>query len=105
MLRSSETDRVKDGILKVYEVTPEYYRIKFRATRMHQGVRYTKFAHSVRKLEIKWMRSLGDEMYEAVLDAILMDHLLQQVLTEVRMYVPLREDNSDAEGGWCYGGR
>ena len=92
-------DRVKEEILKAYEVTPEYYRSRFRGTRLQPGMKYTEFAHTVKKAGVKWMRALGAETYESVLDAMLMEHFLQQVPQEVRVYLCERRVMTLKEAG------
>ena len=46
---------VKRAILDSYEVTAEYYRVKFRSLKKEQGSNFTEFAHTIEKLRNKWL--------------------------------------------------
>ncbi|XP_066946925.1 uncharacterized protein [Macrobrachium rosenbergii] len=42
-------DHVKKAVLDSYEITAEYYRVKFRSTSKEQDMTYTEFAHIIDK--------------------------------------------------------
>lgn len=45
--------RLNEEVLKAYEITPEFYRVKFWAVRKSQGQKYAEFAHNMMKVHDK----------------------------------------------------
>ena len=55
---SASYDKVKQAILKAYELVPEAYRQKFRDLRKIQGQTYMDFAKQKERLFEEWCKSL-----------------------------------------------
>ena len=80
-------ERVKEEVLRAYEVTPEHYRSKFRSVRKMPGRRFAEYAHELDKSLTKWWKALGADTLEKVKEAVLLEQFLQGVATEVKIYL------------------
>lgn len=79
--------RVKEEVLKAYEVTAEHYRSKFRETKKQPGKSFSEYAHDLERNLDRWWRTLGADSMEKVREAVLLEQFLQGVATEVKIYL------------------
>ena len=93
----SDYGRVKEEVLRAYEVTPEYYRTRFRSTKMGLGKRFAEYARDLDRNLTKWWRALGADTWEKVKEAIWLEQFLQGVSQEVRVYLSERRVSSVSE--------
>lgn len=80
-------DRLKEEVLKAYEITPEFYRVKFRGARKSLSQKYTEFGHVISKSLDKWWKALEVSSLEAAREAILLEQFMSGVEPRVRMYL------------------
>ena len=90
-------ESVKREILKVYQITPEYHRSKFREVKKTPGQRFAEYAQSLERSLSKWWRALEIDTLEAAKEAVLLEQFLRGVSPEVRLYLMERRVNSVAE--------
>ena len=89
--------RVKEEVLRAYEVTSEHYRVKFRGMRKAPGRRFAEYLHDLDRSLTKWWRALGADTLEKVREATLMEQFLIGVAPEVKVYLSERRVTAPAE--------
>ena len=79
--------KMKEEVLKAYEVTPEHYRSKFRAARRGPGQLYAEFAHMLERNLTKWWRAVEANTMEKMKQTVLLEQFLQGVEPDVKLYL------------------
>ena len=84
----SDYERVKQAILKAYELVPEAYRQKFRRLQKQPHVTHVEFAREKEVLCDRWLTSQQvNESYDKLRELILLEEFKQSVSLEVRTYL------------------
>ena len=89
--------RVKDEVLKAYEVTAEHYRNKFRTIRRDQGERFAEYIHVLDRNIAKWWKTAGADTLEKARELCLLEQFLQGVSPEVRLYLREKQVSTPAQ--------
>ena len=88
---SKDYDFAKDSILRVYELTPEYYRLKFRKYRKFDNQSYVEYSHTLTRLHDKWLKSANVVEMDDYKELILIEQFLRGIPIEVQRYVLEKE--------------
>ena len=70
---SASYDKVKQAILKAYELVPEAYRQKFRDLRKIQGQTYMDFAKQKERLFEEWCKSKDVSEFDSLRELLLLE--------------------------------
>ena len=70
---SASYDKVKQAILKAYELVPEAYRQKFRDLRKIQGQTYMDFAKQKKRLFEEWCKSKEVSEFDSLRELLLLE--------------------------------
>ena len=89
--------KVKEVILRRYEISEETYRQRFRSERRKAGEAYGELAARLHDLVRKWMSEC--ETVEAVLEKLVVEHLSYTMPTDLRIWVAERKPADGAEAG------
>ena len=84
---SKNYETVKDEILKLYQLVPEAYRLKFRNFRKESSVTYVEFARSKRLKFREWCESQKVGTLEKLEELILLEDFKNNLPHNLRMYV------------------
>ncbi len=84
-------ETLKEEVLKAYQITPEYYRVKFRNARKKSGQKYAEYAHALTKNFNKWWKSLEVTDLAGAREACLMEQFIQGVDQKVRVFLCERQ--------------
>ena len=87
MSESGDYDYVKECVLKVCELTPEYYRNKFRRYRKFDNQSYVEYSHSITRLHDKWYKASGVTDLEGYRELILLEKFLSGIPFDVQKYL------------------
>ena len=82
---------VKSSVLKAYELTAEYYRVKFRRFKKLDNHSYVEYAHNVTKLHDKWYTAANISDLSEYKELIVLEQFLRGIPNEVRNYLNERE--------------
>ena len=85
---SSNYEKVKDTILKAYELVPEAYRQKFRNYRKQDGQTYVEFAREKQNLFERWCHSkeIGHD-FEKLKELVILEEFKNTVQTDIETYL------------------
>ena len=90
--------QVKDAIQRAYELVPEAYRKKFRNRGKNRAETYLEFAHAKSELLDRWVKSSeAHGEYEKLRELILVEAVRNDLSTEIRDYVDLRQVSTAKE--------
>ena len=96
--KSKDYETVKQTVLKVYELIPEAYRLKFRARKMSEGETHVEFVRNKERLFDKWVKAkniCGD--YEKFRQLMLLEEIKQCIHPDIQLFL------DDQEIGDIYG--
>ena len=96
--KSKDYETVKQTVLKVYELIPEAYRLKFRARKMSEGETHVEFVRNKERLFDKWVKAknvCGD--YEKFRQLMLLEDIKQCIHPVIQLFL------DDQEIGDIYG--
>lgn len=79
----NDYEKLKDEVLKANQITPEYYKVKFRSTRKKQGQKYAEFSH----LLDKYHRTLGVSTFKEMREMRFKEQFLLSVNPKVKVYL------------------
>lgn len=82
-----EYDKVRECILRAYEITPEAHRQVYRNLRPTHNQPLTEFVNDQIRLFDRWIRSAKAETYEALRNLILMEHFINMMPENVSQYI------------------
>ncbi|XP_068234180.1 uncharacterized protein [Palaemon carinicauda] len=88
---SNDYDFTKDSILKAYELTAEYYRLKFRRYKKFDSHLYIEYSHNLDKLHDKWYTAASVTTLDEYRELILLEHFIRGVPIDVQRYLFERE--------------
>ena len=83
--------RLKEEVLKAYQITPEYYRVKFRSARKRPNQKYAELSHTLAKTLDKYYRALNIKTMEEMREAHLLEQFLLSVDPKVKVYLSERQ--------------
>ncbi|XP_069181028.1 uncharacterized protein [Procambarus clarkii] len=82
-----EYDKVRERILRAYEITPEAHRQAYRNLRPTHNQPLTEFANDQIRLFDKWIRSGKAETYEALKNIMLIEQFIDSMPDIVAQYI------------------
>ncbi|XP_068218551.1 uncharacterized protein [Palaemon carinicauda] len=88
---SNDDDFTKDSILKAYELTAEYYRLKFRRCKKFDSHSYIEYSHNLVKLHDKWYTAASVTTLDEYRELILLEQFIRGVPIDVQRYLFERE--------------
>ncbi|XP_068207459.1 uncharacterized protein [Palaemon carinicauda] len=88
---SNDYDFTKDSILKAYELTAEYYRLKFRRCKKFDSHSYIEYSHNLVKLHDKWYTAASVTTLDEYRELILLEQFIRGVPIDVQRYLFERE--------------
>ncbi|XP_066952544.1 uncharacterized protein [Macrobrachium rosenbergii] len=88
---SNDYDFTKDSILKAYELTAEYYRLKFRRYKKFDSHSYIEYSHNLVKLHDKWYTAASVTTLDEYRELILLEQFIRGVPIDVQRYLFERE--------------
>ncbi|XP_068225197.1 uncharacterized protein [Palaemon carinicauda] len=88
---SNDYDFTKDSILKAYELTAEYYRLKFRRCKKFDSHSYIEYSHNLVKLHDKWYTAASVTTLDKYRELILLEQFIRGVPIDVQRYLFERE--------------
>ncbi|XP_068205624.1 uncharacterized protein [Palaemon carinicauda] len=88
---SNDYDFTKDSILKAYELTAEYYRLKFRRCKKFDSHSYIEYSHNLVKLHDKWYTAASVTTLDEYREVILLEQFIRGVPIDVQRYLFERE--------------
>ncbi|XP_068223944.1 uncharacterized protein [Palaemon carinicauda] len=83
---SNDYDFTKDSILKAYELTAEYYRLKFRRYKFDSHS-YIEYSHNLVKLHDKWYTAASVTTLSEYRELILLEQFIRGVPIDVQRYL------------------
>ena len=84
---SASYDKVKQAILKAYELVPEAYRPKFRDLRKIQGQTYMNFAKQKERLFEEWCKSKDVSEFDSLRELLLLEEFKNCVPLEIKTHL------------------
>ena len=84
---SASYDKVKQAILKAYELVPEAYRQKFRDLRKIQGQTYMDFAKQKERLFEEWCKSKDVSEFDSLRELLLLEEFKNCVPLEIKTHL------------------
>ena len=94
---AGDYEKLKEVILRRYDITEESYRQRFRKATRRAGETPREVATRLHDLAQKWMR--GCTTVEELLDRVVMEQFLETLPTEVRIWVRERTPKTSGEAG------
>ena len=88
LAESSDYDKVKDAILKAYQLVPEAYRQRFRKYKKFENQTYVEFAREKEDLFDQWFRSKKiPDSYDNLRQLILIEEFKECVHQDLRSHL------------------
>ena len=84
---SASYDKVKQAILKAYELVPEAYRQKFRDLRKIQGQTYMDFAKQKERLFEEWCKTKDVSEFDSLRELLLLEEFKNCVPLEIKTHL------------------
>ena len=84
---SASYDKVKQAILKAYELVPEAYRQKFRDLRKIQGQTYMDFAKQKERLFEEWCKSKDVSEFDSLRELLLLEEFKNCIPLEIKTHL------------------
>ena len=81
--QSSNYALVKKVILDCYQLTPEFYRAKFRNTRKEPSQTSIEYAHTVNKLFERWLAACNVTTFEKLKELIVLEQFFRGISQDV----------------------
>ena len=88
---------LKEAILLRYDINGETYRQRFRQARQRQGETPRELATRLQDMAKKWLKDCGT--VEAILEAVVLEQLLETLPAEIRVWVRERKPTTSAQAG------
>ncbi|XP_076053551.1 uncharacterized protein LOC143032568 [Oratosquilla oratoria] len=90
--QAKDYDMVKTAILRVCELVPELYRIKFRNLRKQPNISHVEFSREKRLLREQWLRSHKvNKDFDRLAELLLVEEYLRSIPKEVSLYLQEKE--------------
>ncbi|XP_068213177.1 uncharacterized protein [Palaemon carinicauda] len=80
-------DFIKESILRVYELTPEYYRLKFRKYCKFDNQSYVEYSHNIVRMHDKWLKSAGVSNMDEYRELILVEQFIRGIPIDTQRYL------------------
>ena len=85
---AADYDKLKDALLKNFDMTERGFRKKFRYDRPEKSETFTQFSSRLRSYLNKWLKMAKvDQSYEAVCDFFARDQFLESCSKELYVYL------------------
>ena len=84
---SASYDKVKQAILKAYELVPEAYQQKFRDLRKIQGQTYMDFAKQKERLFEEWCKSKDVSEFDSLRELLLLEEFKNCIPLEIKTHL------------------
>ena len=94
---SADYTKVKEAILRRYNISQETYRQRFRSVRRKEGESYGEVVVRLEDLLHKWMKGCG--CVEDVLERVLVEQLLSTMPGDLRVWVSERKPTTGSDVG------
>lgn len=78
---------VKEAVLKAYQITPEFYRSKFRNMFKEQNQNFVEYSHSLLKPRGQLLKSSGVTTYDQLCELLDLGQFLRGIPAETRTYL------------------
>ena len=89
--------KVKEAILRRYEISEETYRQRFRGERKRSGEAYSELTTRLYDLAKKWLGSCGSG--EEVVEKLVVEQLLVTMPADLRVWLAERKPGKGADAG------
>ena len=89
--------KLKEEVLKAYQITPEYYRVQFRSIKKKPGQKYAELGHSLSKTLDKYYRALNIKTMEEMREAHLLEQFMLSIDPKVKVYLSERQVKTVSE--------
>ena len=90
--KSKDYETVKQTVLKVYELIPEAYRLKFRARKMSEGETHVEFVRNKERLIDKWVKAKHVCCdYEKFRQLMLLEEIKQCIHPDIPLFLDDQE--------------
>ena len=93
---AGDYDKVKAAILKRYNINEETYRQRFRATKKAASESHRDLLTKLKDLSQKWLKNYATSP-EKVMDAVVMEQLIDTLSPEVKVWVRERKPGTSEE--------
>ncbi|XP_064088548.1 uncharacterized protein LOC135202962 [Macrobrachium nipponense] len=80
-------DFIKESSLRVYELTPEYYRLKFRKYRKFDNQSYVEYSHNIVRMHDNWLKSAGVSSMDKYRELILVEQFIGGIPIDTQRYL------------------
>jgi len=90
-------EKVKEAILKRYDITEDSYRQQFRSLKRNTGESGRELVARLDDLAAKWLKSCKSQ--EEVRDRVVLEQFLSTLPEDVRIFVKERKPKSAEEAG------
>ena len=90
-------EKVKEAILRRYDITEDSYRQRFRSLKRNPGESGRELVARMDDLAAKWLKSC--KTLEEIRDRIILEQFLNTLREDVRVFVKERKPKSAAEAG------
>ena len=87
VMDSSNYDKVKECILKAYELVPEAYRLKFRECRKVAGHTFLEFSRETERLFDEWLKSKEIEEFVGLKQLMLLENFKNNLSRDMKIYL------------------
>ncbi|KAM9316716.1 tubulin-specific chaperone E [Gastrophryne carolinensis] len=84
-------DKIKEALIKRYNLTPEVYRKRFRTVQRAQHDSYADVLSNLRTAFNQWVRGLSISTFADLADLMIKDQLLHICSAEVRQFILTKE--------------
>ena len=92
---AQDYQRVKEAILRCYNISEETYRQRFRSAWRKDGESYTELAVRLEDLVHKW--TSGCTSMEEILEKVLIEQILTMMPSDLRIWVSERKPTKGAD--------
>ncbi|XP_063589651.1 uncharacterized protein LOC134766651 [Penaeus indicus] len=83
--------KVKESVLNAYQITAEYYRVRFREGLKGDDETFTEYAHTLTKLRNRWLAASGVTTFEGLCELVTLEQFIRGVSPDVRVYLCEKE--------------
>ena len=88
---SEDYEKIKELILKAYELVPEAYRIKFRNWRKKFGQTFLDFSRDTERLFNDWLRSVNVVNFDSLKQLVLVENFKNSLTRDLRTHLEEKE--------------
>ncbi|CAM4452385.1 unnamed protein product [Lepidochelys olivacea] len=81
---ASDYGKFKDLVLKQFQITPETYRVKFRALKRRPGLSNVAYVNQMKDLLDKWVKGRGGTSFEGMCDLVIQEQFLTMTNDDIK---------------------